>query len=303
MNQIGRDNPLIFMHVPKTGGMSMFNGFCSEYGSNIADFYNVSARLARSAAHLLLDERICVYCGHFPFGLHKWLTRPSSYMAIVRHPVSRILSLYYYSITLRQFILNIKERRKLAIHEVFARGNAPDYYEDFIPWIEGKQTLELFLDCESAELDNAMVRRFSGIGLERVNCPEKALTKAKKNIAAYFSVVGVQEQYLQTLELVRATFGWPWLKEFTINVTPEKPEQRPAVAGSFKKRIAEQNYLDMELYEWLVEKFNKQCAKPVPPVIVPGGGRTDFINMKLWKAVGRSPVRDALMRSKGQSTS
>ena len=105
------------------------------------------------------------------------------------------------------------------------------------------------------------------------------------------------EQYPATLELLRKTFGWDWLQEFEINVTLKKLKPEHAVPSSLKKQIAEANYLDMDLYEWLVAKFNRQYANPVPPIIVPGWKRTDFINMKLWKAVGRSASRDALMRS------
>ena len=55
------------------------------------------------------------------------------------------------------------------------------------------------------------------------------------------------------------------------------------------------NRMDTELYNWILAGFDKKLANPTPPVIVPGGGRTDFDNVKLWRAIGNSPMRKAAM--------
>jgi hypothetical protein len=297
---VNESHPLIFMHIPKTGGMSMFAGLCKEYGTNIADMYNMTSADVAPAAEVIQNPSTSIYCGHFPFGLHEWFTRPSYYAAVLREPVSRVLSLYFYIVQYRLVIHRIAQVKKMSLGELFSTRNAPDYYEDFLPWIEGEESLGLFLDCPSAELDNGMVRRFSGFGLKEEPCPREALDQARENIERYFSAVGVLEQYPKTLGLLRETFEWPWLQELRVNVgSHARKKEKPQVADDLRKRIAAMNELDTALYEWVVERFEKHCDNPTPPVLVDGAGRTDFEHLRLWKAVGRSPLREAAMKSKG----
>jgi hypothetical protein len=53
--------------------------------------------------------------------------------------------------------------------------------------------------------------------------------------------------------------------------------------------------MDTDLYNWILAGFDKKLARPAPPVIVPGGGRTDFDQVKLWRAIGNSPMRKTAM--------
>ena len=297
---VNASEPLIFMHLPKTGGMSMFTGFCKEYGSNMADMYNMTSANVAPAAKVIQDSNICVYCGHFSFGLHEWFSRPTYYASVLRRPVDRVLSLYFYIVQYRLVIQRMAKMRRMSVKDLFETKNAPDYYEDYLRWIVGEESLDLFLDCPSVELDNGMVRRFSGMGLDKTPCTDEALDKAKENIEKCFSAVGILEQYPKTLELFRAIFDWPWLQEHRVNVGPRtRAKKKPDVSDHHKKRIESMNQLDMALYDWTVERFEKQCANPPSPFQVPGGARADFENLLLWKAVGRSPLREAAMKAKG----
>lgn len=293
---INSNCPLIFVHIPKTGGMSMFASMTQHHGTQIADMYNMSAldEDSTAVAQVLKNPDIAMYAGHFPFGLHEWLSRPSCYMAIIRSPLERIMSLYYYSIQYRDNILRTQRETGRSLKEQFASGEAADFYLDFIPWIEGTQTLASFLSCQSAELDNGMVRRFSGIGLAPGPCPEQALEMAKENIEKYFSVVGVQERYAETLSLARKTFRLS-LAEFHINKGTEKKHKGGKIKMDLRRRIKRMNTLDSALYDWIVERFDRQLQTPSQVVTVPGGGRSDYHNAPLWHAIGSSPLRRAAM--------
>lgn len=117
---------------------------------------------------------------------------------------------------------------------------------------------------------------------------------AKDNIENYFSVVGVQERYQDTVQLVRATFDVD-LTEFHVNKGVQKQQKGGKVNLALKRRIKEMNRMDADLYNWIYERFDKKLANPTPPVIVQGGGRTDFDKAKLWRAIGNSPMRKAAM--------
>ena len=295
---IGKECPLIFTHIPKTGGMSMFASMCEYHGMKIADMYNMSAFYNEwdDLEHIVLNADKSIYAGHLPFGLHHWLTRPSCYMAIVRKPMDRIMSLYYYSIQYRDFIRSTRKNTSQSFNELFHNRTAADFYEDFLPWIKAEQSLNGFLRCPSPELDNGMVRRFSGIGLEPEVCPDDALDTAMRNIEEYYSIVGVQERYEDTLRMVRLAFNVN-LTEFHINKGTEKRNKKQKVDMVQRKRIKEMNKLDIELYDWVLNRFENQLGSPVEPKVIEGGGREDFNKVKLWRAIGQSPTREAVMRS------
>lgn len=289
---ISASEPLVFVHMPKTGGMSLFTGLCQVHAGHIADLYNLSSRDASAAAPLLNDTSHSVYAGHFSFGLHEWLTRPVYYMSVARHPVKRILSLYLFVSEYRRRFLRLAATTGKPVTELVLDPTAPDYYADFLPWIAGRDTLRSFLECPAAELDNGMVRRFSGFGLKPEICPTLALEQAKHNIERFFTFVGVLERFAQTLELLQRTLHVHCIAEPQVNSTPEKADFNEQA----ERYIADMNQLDLELYDWIVERFENQLENPPPPICVPGGGRKDFENAVLWKAVGASPVRQAMAR-------
>jgi len=246
--------------------------------------------------NVLTDADKSVYVGHLPFGLHEWLSHPCYYMSIVRNPLDRIMSLYYYSIQYRDFIRQERKKRGCSIDELFDQRVAADFYHDFIPWIEASQTLNGFLRCPSAELDNGMVRRFSGYGLQSEACPEDALEQAKENIDKYYSIVGLQERYQETITMARIAFNMN-LTEFHINRNTEKKNNKKhKLDTAQRKKIKQLNRLDNQLYDWIVERFEQQLNEPVQPFTVPGGARTDYTEVKLWRAIGSSPTRQAVMR-------
>ena len=274
----------------------MFASMAEQYGMQIADLYDISAYYNESALveALLQDTEKHIYAGHFPFGLHEWLARPSYYMAVVRKPLERIISLYHYSIQYRDQVRHVRKETGQSIQDLFENRTTPDFYMDFLPWIKGEQTLSGFLRCLSPELDNGMVRRFSGVGMGPYPCPKEALDMAKENIDKYFSVVGIQERFGETVQMARATFD-VYLSEFHVNKGVHKEQKGQKANLAIKRRIKEMNRMDSELYDWISERFDNRLANPEPPIVVQGGGRTDFENVKLWRAIGNSPMRKAAM--------
>jgi hypothetical protein len=295
---IDEKNPLIFMHIPKTGGMSLFTAFCKLWGTRIADLYNVTTANPRPAADAIRARDKCLYCGHFPFGLHEWFDRPVYYASVLRQPVERVVSLYHYVQPMLAGVRRTMADKGLSAEQVFAGGKVADYYHDFLPWIEGEQTVEAFFSCPSADLDNGMVRRFSGVGLAPGRCPPEALERSKENIEKCFSVVGRLDRYGDTLTLLERKLGLPGLPENRVNVNARKPKSSE-LSPALKERIEAMNALDLALYDWVGQRFDEELADPSPPIKVPGGRRKDFQNVSLWLAVGNSPLRDAAMEARG----
>lgn len=294
---ISNKSPLIFMHIPKTGGMSLFSAFTKHWGTDIADLYNISQRNPAPAVELVKDRSKAIYCGHYPIGLHEFLDRPSYYAAVVRDPVERVISLYSFCLPMLNHCRMLSQSKHVPLHKLFEQPDIPDYFDDFIPWMEGDQTPETFFSCPSAELDNGMVRRFSGIGLASGPCPDSALDLAKQNIEQYFSVVGVLERYPETLRLLERKLEIPTLDENKVNETRVRH-----LASDFDpkllQRIERMNSLDIELYRWVNDRLDVELSGISKAISVPPGNRKDFGQIKLWKAVGQSPFRDIAMQTR-----
>lgn len=293
VSKVTSDSPLIFMHIPKTGGMSMFTSLATIWGVAISDLYDISDESSGKAFDALKNSNNIVYCGHYSFGLHEWLERPSYYISWLREPVARINSLYHYLIPkLEDLKSSLHESRveRKDLHDF----SIPNYFLDFERWLFEESCPKSFFLSQSAELDNGMVRRFSGFGLRPGPCPNSALALAKKNIEQYFSVVGLYERYPETLELVAKTFQIDNLTEHYVNQGPSEKTFQP-LDENIQKRIRDMNLLDIELYRWVSERFDQQLKNPRSIQVKPGKQK-NIENLPLWRSVGSSDLRTNMLQ-------
>ncbi len=92
---------VLFVHIQKTGGMSLYNSMAQWFGGAHSLRYRQSSEEFRQAFLRLTDEEIAglrLLCGHFdlPF----WLKRKLAdrfVVSLVREPVERLLSAYRYA--------------------------------------------------------------------------------------------------------------------------------------------------------------------------------------------------------------
>src|SRR4030095_9783089 len=100
-NEVTPRVDVLFVHIQKTGGMSLYNSMVQRFGGAHSLRYKRSTDEFRQAFLRLTDEQIAGYrllAGHFelPF----WLRRKVSdrfVVSMVREPVERLLSAYRYA--------------------------------------------------------------------------------------------------------------------------------------------------------------------------------------------------------------
>lgn len=209
----------IFAHIPKTGGLTMRGIIDQNVPSNRIYRYphHNQENIVRTLTPTQKASFQWVY-GHCRFGVHQYFGRPYRYITMVRDPVSRIISAYYF---IRSMPSNglYKQVKNMTLEEFI-------YSQD--PRI-------------SAPLNNHQTRFFSG-----QNDPDLKL--AKKNLNQHFAFVGITEMYPQSVFLLNKLLGWKQTHYSKENVTKKRPK-KPPINEELTNHIRRLNEMDYQLYE------------------------------------------------------
>ena len=240
-----KDSFVIFLHIQKTGGITIQRIFRRKLGKSISqrlfnliknqDNFATLEELFKSKRN---QDRYII--GHFCYGIDRYLPQPSTYMAFLREPVSRVISLYYYS-----------------------KNNPTAYYHQHAI---NKTLAEFVLAAPLMELDNGQVRFLAGdkkdFFINRTpigKCDDHLLEKAKANIEKYFSFIGITEYFDQSILLLQHIMEWKNCYYLRRNVS--KKIDKEIISQELKEKIREKNYLDIKLYEYAKELFLKKLKQ------------------------------------------
>ncbi len=241
------EKAVIFLHIPKTAGTALQVMIRQQFRqSGIYELDNKDARRSMDIFKGMADrdkKKFRAVVGHMWFGLHESMPKPCTYITLLREPIDRVVSHYYYV-------------RRMSAHylhqEVISRNlSLKDYLEQKL----------------STELNNGQTRLLSGEMDENRypfgTCPRELLDRAKNNLKEHFSVVGIQERYTDTLRLLEKVFGWK-ISYFHKNVTSNRPALEDIPRRTIEV-IRKYNQLDIELYVYAREIFEEQLNKYLGP--------------------------------------
>jgi hypothetical protein len=224
---------LIYLHLPKCGGTTLNRLIEWEYPP--ARIFSVDPSFFRWSYYRLLAlpgarlARMQVIKGHMPFGIHRRLVQPSSYITVLREPVERVISEYYFA---RHYRLHPQYRRM--------------------------QSLSLEEYAATTPHHNLQCKLLAGLPGPRDflagDCTEQTLEAAKANLAADFTLAGLTERFDETLALLKVLFGWKLNQYASFNVTRIRP-RKEAVPAATRELIAERNRFDIAIYEHAVPLF------------------------------------------------
>lgn len=240
-----REQQIIFMHIPKTAGFTLQKIIERQYPAQslytleslkeselIAAFKNMSqarrAEIRMLQGHLNMSQR-----------LHEFMPGPTTYCTILRDPVERVISHYY-----------------------FVRDTPGHYLRDFAT---EKSLKELLESRQAVMLNDMHVRLLSGVlgDLGFGECTQETLETAKKNLREHFSVVGLTERFDETLLLLKNAYGWQDVCYTRKNVTPSRPTRDELPPGTLEA-IIETHQLDLQLYQYASTLFEEQLRQQGP---------------------------------------
>lgn len=208
---------LIYLHIPKTGGTTLTNVIEQQYQQ--VHHYK-EEDVAKLQKELQVAEALC---GHIPFGAHRYITRPFTYITMLRDPVEQVISWFYY-------------RHQSPYLKKFP-GSLDDYLHD---------------DQFNLTSENLQTRFICGDD-------PPSFKRAKANLKNYFSVVGITELYTESLFLMKKNLNW---REFTItkmNVNQNRPLKNDLSKATIEK-IREKNHIDLKVYDYAKQRLLQELA-------------------------------------------
>lgn len=239
--------PLIFLHVPKAAGSTLEAFICGHYAGGrwfrfTGDLENFREFRGMSAAE---RGAIDLFTGHVRFGVHVWLDEPATYVTMLRDPVERVVSYYYYVLRSPEHHLHAALRASGAsLHEFVRDRMCFEVDNDQVRWLNTVPHLE--------------------VGPGRVT--RQMLEEAKHNLAERVAAFGLAERFDESLEHFCERFGWERGVVERRNATADRPrlEQIPEPTIAL---IRETNALDVELYEFAAGLFGERTGTSVAALV------------------------------------
>jgi len=252
---------VIFLHIPKTAGTTLNRIIESQYSPfaiYTMDPYRIRATAERfKRLPEARRRRFRVVRGHLLYGIHEFLPQGATYITMLRDPVARALSAYYFAL-----------RRPLnPLHRKIKKEQ-----------LSVEDCLRLF-----PERHNLQCRFIAGIKDTAVR-DERLLNIAKENLAKSFSVVGISERFEESLILISEKFGW----QIPFYENQKVAKNRPSIEPELADLIREHNRLDDELYEFGKTLFGTSLRQKEDSVKK---------GIEILRATPRSGIQKRLCRS------
>jgi hypothetical protein len=222
--------PLIFVHIFRTGGNTLTRIIHREiprkfwhrmrWGKEYVDEFKTFTK-EKIQSIKFID-------GHMHFGLHEYISEPCDYITILRDPVERTVSQYYN--TMRMLEKPVYKRFK-------------------------NMTLEEYVTTGADNVTNIQTRVLSNVSaipkMLKTHSPlsHNAFEFAQKNLKDRFKVVGVTDQFDETLLILKKELG---LKNiyYVKRGTGRKKDRNKETSAKAIELIKSNNMKDIELYEY-----------------------------------------------------
>ena len=256
---------LVFVHIPKAAGKTLAKILHRHYGDDFVGgggedrqaplgmraAPNVFSRLDQVDAQLrsiASMSNVRAIAGHITFGLHDRLPVNARYITLLREPVERTLSHYFF------FVQPPGKRAGRA-----GKGFVP-------PWLP-QPSPDLTLDESLTERgyipDNLQTRMLCGLVSPYDPLPPDALERAKLNLRERFAFVGTTERFAEFLALLNLDLEWPTVACKPANVNRHRPRKRD-IPPNVVRLVEERNTLDRELHAYAEELLTERLAHAGP---------------------------------------
>lgn len=234
---------VIFLHIPKTGGSTIRQLIGRQYPAD----QTIALRRGNWRTNAVaIVERLAdtpnpvLAMGHFRFGVHHYLPDPDAwtYIAMLRHPIRRVISQYANVTSHRS-----PDQRQLKLREldIATFAGRLGHGERMTRWLAGLGMTEdaYHLDADPRSL------------------PADALERAKHNLRTHFACIGLLEEFPATALMMKQVLGWKSAYYLVQNVS-KSSGGRAAVPPDIYAQLEKACALDLALYQFAQTLFEAQ---------------------------------------------
>jgi len=237
----GNSETVIFIHIPKAAGMTLYQVLNRQYKTQYNQYIDAGKSKQRcidAFRELPEEKRAHLRCirGHMPFGLHQWLLQTTKYITILRNPVERVVSEYYF----------VHRKSAHPLHSKFIEKNIS--LEGYVRMMSDTNTTNLQTRWVSGCVD------FDSVMPPYEDLSANALDLAKENIENFFSVCGLTERFDESLLLMQKIFGWKNVYYMRRNVGKPRASKGQFPASTLRL-IEKQEEKDLELVEYAAKRL------------------------------------------------
>lgn len=247
--KLRKGQPLqIFFHIPKTAGSTLNHILTRQYGAEAIyrtkSFYPHSREAelfqARPASEVAATK---VFSGHFYFGIHEYLPKPSVQFTLLRDPVEREISNYYHAL----------------------RDSSSVYHQKYLSQVSSQLSLEKFIGSGfDADLDNLQTRLLAGLNGQNEavpygQCSEEMLERAISHLSSHFVFAGITEEFDASVLLLKNLLGWKQPYYCKENIGSNRPPMQEIPQAALDAIYANTHY-DRRLYAHVAREFHALVA-------------------------------------------
>ena len=218
----------IHLHIPKTGGTTLRDIIQRQYQSEkilMIPKLDESEDILKEVSTSQINQLKLIQ-GHLKYGIHNHFHRRAKYFAIIRDPINRVLSTYYYVLSQKNNPQNLStSNNQMTIYDYVQSGVNPFLINGQTQLISGK----------TGDIDNPIIES------------EELFSLAKENIENDFLFLGITEMFDETILILKNMLGWHMPYYSIANRTKNKPNY-DAVDPTVISFLKEHNQLDIKLY-------------------------------------------------------
>lgn len=235
---------IIFLHIPKTAGSTFHSILNKKYKTRhvqnvFGSRYSEPAIEAFIKAPLESKKHIKMLKGHMPYGLHQYLPGSSTYIAFLRDPVERVISLYYYII----------KNTQNPLHEAVAVN---------------KMTLTEFVTSGIAKGTNNGQCRFINGDFDEYDFEqndESLYANVLNHIENNFLWLGITERFDESLLVLAELLNWPRPPHYFRGNISKIRKKTSRIDQDSIAVIEKYNPLDRRLYDYANSLLDEQISK------------------------------------------
>jgi len=226
---------VLFLHMPKCAGTSIrkqLEGHPEAIRLNTLYSDNLTAKDIEHFAEQNA-EKSDIYFGHFWYGIHRYIPRPSRYVTVLRNPLTVITSVYFF----RKY--TVQDPSFVACETIYdALDRHPDYF------------------------GNIMTRYLAGIPAG-VPVDERAVEFACRKLDSRFDYVGFSESIVETCADLSRYFG-VLLEPVVHNETPPSQERAMLDSARFRETARHCCRHDFAVYSHALQHRSCLADDPQP---------------------------------------